>query len=115
VTVIENGHANYGWADYCNNHLGPELKEMKNVKYGLSDIEVNTSGHLAWTRFKYSIAADFRERHIEGGGMGTAGKSCIGIRATRAGWLRPALRKRTESELCCAFVPTIQANGLLHD
>jgi hypothetical protein len=25
-----------------------------------------------WATFKYSIAADFRERHIEGGGMGTA-------------------------------------------
>ncbi len=72
VTVIENGHANYGWADYRDNHLGPELREMKNVRYALSDIKVNTSGHLAWATFKYSIAADFRERHIEGGGMGTA-------------------------------------------
>lgn len=72
VTVIENGHANYGWADYRDNHLGPELKEMKNVKYALSDIKVHTSDHLAWATFKYSIAADFRERHIEGGGMGTA-------------------------------------------
>lgn len=72
VTVIENGHANYGWADYRDNHLGPELREMKNVRYALSDIKVNTSGHLAWATFKYTIAADFRERHIEGGGMGTA-------------------------------------------
>jgi len=72
VTVIENGHANYGWADYRDNHLGPELKEMKNVKYALSDIRVNTSGHLAWATFKYSITADFKERHIEGGGLGTA-------------------------------------------
>jgi SnoaL-like domain len=45
---------------------------MKNVKYALSDIKVNTSGHLAWATFKYSITADFRERHIEGGWMGTA-------------------------------------------
>ncbi len=72
VTVIENGHANYGWADYRDNHLGPEMKGMKNVKYALSDIRVNTSGHLAWATFKYSITADFRERHIESGGMGTA-------------------------------------------
>ena len=72
VTVIENGHANYGWADYRDNHLGPELKEMKNVKFALSDVKINTSGHLAWATFKYTITADFKERHIESGGMGTA-------------------------------------------
>jgi hypothetical protein len=36
----------------------------------------------------------------------TAGKSWIGIRAARASRLRLALRKRTESELGCAFFPT---------
>ncbi len=72
VTVIENGHANYGWADYRDHHLGPELKEMKNVKYALTDIKVNTSGHLAWATFKYTISADLKERHVEGGGLGTA-------------------------------------------
>ncbi|MBL8166572.1 MAG: nuclear transport factor 2 family protein [Acidobacteria bacterium] len=72
VTVIENGHANYGWADYRDHHLGPELKEMKNVKYSLTDIKVNLSGHTAWATFKYTIAADLKERHVEGGGLGTA-------------------------------------------
>lgn len=72
VTVIENGHANYGWADYRDHHLGPELKEMKNVKYALTDIKVNQSAHSAWATFKYTIAADLKERHVEGGGMGTA-------------------------------------------
>lgn len=28
VTVFESGHANYGWNDYRNTHLGPELKEF---------------------------------------------------------------------------------------
>lgn len=72
VTVIENGHANYGWADYRDHHLGPELKEMKNVKYALTDIKVNLSGHSAWATFKYTIAADLKERRVEGGGLGTA-------------------------------------------
>lgn len=72
VTVIENGHANYGWADYRDHHLGPELKEMKNVKYALTDIKVNLSGHSAWATFKYTIAADLKDRHVEGGGLGTA-------------------------------------------
>lgn len=72
VTVIENGHANYGWADYRDHHLGPELKEMKNVKYALTDIKVNLAGHAAWATFKYTIVADLKERRVEGGGLGTA-------------------------------------------
>src|SRR5262247_3128324 len=36
VVVFENGYANYGWADYRDHHLAPELAEMKNVKYHLS-------------------------------------------------------------------------------
>ena len=27
VTVFENGHANYGWLDYRNNHLAQEMSE----------------------------------------------------------------------------------------
>jgi hypothetical protein len=27
LTVFEQGHANYGWADYRDNHLGPEMRE----------------------------------------------------------------------------------------
>jgi hypothetical protein len=50
--LVKNGRVNYGWADYRDNHLGPELREMKDVKYALSDIKVNTSGHLAWATFK---------------------------------------------------------------
>lgn len=33
VTVFESGYANYGWNDYRNTHLAPELKEFKNTKY----------------------------------------------------------------------------------
>jgi ketosteroid isomerase-like protein len=72
VTVFESGHANYGWADYRDNHLGPEMKEMKNTKYTLSDIRVKVSGNTAWGTFKYAIAADVGTRHVEGSGLGTA-------------------------------------------
>lgn len=30
------------------------------------------SGNTAWATFKYTIAADLKERHVEGGGLGTA-------------------------------------------
>ena len=72
VTVFESGHANYGWADYRDRHLGPEMKEMKNTKYSLSDIRVKVSGNTAWATFKYAISADIGTRHIESGGLGTA-------------------------------------------
>ena len=72
VTVFENGHANYGWADYRNNHLAPEMKEMKNVKYSSSDVKVKIDGKTAWATFKYTISGDSEGKHFDGGGLGTA-------------------------------------------
>ena len=76
LIVFEQGHANYGWKDYRDNHLGPEMAEMKNTKYTLSDIRVHLAGTTAWATFKYAIAADVldngKQRHIDGGGLGTA-------------------------------------------
>src|SRR5215510_9551145 len=76
LTVFESGHANYGWADYRDNHLGPEMKEMKNTKYSFSDIKIHLAGKTAWATFKYTIAADVmsngQPRHVDGAGLGTA-------------------------------------------
>lgn len=72
VIVIENGHANYGWTDYRNNHLAPELKEFKNTKYAFSDLKVKTDGKTAWATFKYTISADIGARRIDSAGLGTA-------------------------------------------
>lgn len=72
VTVFESGHANYGWTDYRNSHLAPELKEFKNTKYSFSDLKVKVDGKTAWATFKYSLAADVGARSIQSGGLGTA-------------------------------------------
>ena len=76
VTVFESGHANYGWKDYRDNHLLPEMSEMKNTKYAFSDMSVHLAGNTAWATMKYTIAADVpdgsKTRHIEGGGLATA-------------------------------------------
>ena len=72
VTFFESGHANYGWTDYSDHHLLPEMKEMKNTKYTLSDIKVKVSGNTAWATFKYAISADIGTRHVDGAGLGTA-------------------------------------------
>jgi hypothetical protein len=76
LTVFEQGHANYGWKDYRDNHLGPEMSKMKNTKYALSNIRIHLAGKTAWATFNYAIAADIAEngkqRHIDGAGLGTA-------------------------------------------
>jgi ketosteroid isomerase-like protein len=72
VTVVENGHANYGWADYRDRHLAPELKEMKNLSYKFSDIKVRLAGGTAWATFRYALAADFKGRRVEANGLATA-------------------------------------------
>lgn len=72
VTVFESGHANYGWTDYRNSHLAPELKEFKNTKYSFSDMKVKVDGKTAWATFKYALVADMGTRKIQSGGLGTA-------------------------------------------
>lgn len=72
VTVFESGHANYGWNDYRNTHLAPELKEFKNTKYSFSDLKVKVDGKTAWATFKYTLAAEMGTRKVESGGLGTA-------------------------------------------
>jgi ketosteroid isomerase-like protein len=76
LTIFENGHANYGWADYRDHHLVPEMGEMKNTKYAFSDIEIHLAGKTAWATLKYTISADVMDngkpRHVDGSGLGTA-------------------------------------------
>jgi len=72
VTVFESGHANYGWTDYRNSHLAPELKEFKKTKYAFSDMKVKVDGKTAWATFKYTLAAEMGTRKVESGGLGTA-------------------------------------------
>src|SRR5882762_10968717 len=76
LTIFESGHANYGWADYRDHHLVPEMGDMKNTKYAFSDIKIHLAGKTAWATLKYTISADVmdngKQRHVEGGGLGPA-------------------------------------------
>ena len=76
LTIFESGHANYGWADYRDHHLVPEMGEMKNTKYAFSDVRVHLAGKTAWATLKYTISADVpdngKTRHVDGDGLGTA-------------------------------------------
>lgn len=98
VTVFESGHANYGWADYRDHHLVPEMAEMKNTKYVLTDIKVRASGNTAWAIFKYTISADVKEngkeRHVDGAGLGTAVLEKRGERWQIVHWHSSAPRRK---------------------
>ena len=72
VTVFENGYANYGWSDYRDHHLKPEVEEMKNVAYRLTDIKPRVAGEIAWATFKYTITAEYQGKKVDGAGLGTA-------------------------------------------
>ncbi|MEO7672448.1 MAG: nuclear transport factor 2 family protein [Pyrinomonadaceae bacterium] len=94
VTVFESGHANYGWNDYRNTHLGPELKEFKNTKYAFSDMKVKTSGNLAFATFKYTLSADMGTRHVDSGGLGTAVLEKLGGKWRIVHWHSSAPRRQ---------------------
>ena len=72
LTVVEGAGINRGWADYRDNHLGPELKEMKNFRYRPFEIVARVSGDLAWAMFRYALAAEMEGRSIDMVGRGTA-------------------------------------------
>ena len=72
LTVVEGAGINRGWADYRDNHLGPELKEMKNLRYRPFEIEARVSGDVAWAMFRYALAADMEGRPVDVLGRGTA-------------------------------------------
>ena len=56
LTVFEGGYVNRGWVDYRDNHLKPELNELKDVKYSLSNIEPHVDGSIGWATFEYTIS-----------------------------------------------------------
>ena len=72
LTIFEGAGVNRGWADYRDHHLGPELKEMKNLQYQPADLEVHVDGGTAWVLFRYALKADMNGRAADVFGRGTA-------------------------------------------
>src|SRR2546428_5770053 len=72
VTVFENGRANYGWTDFREHHLKPELAHVNNLRYQLSDIKTKVSGMTAWATFKFSMTSQSEGGTRERNGVGTA-------------------------------------------
>lgn len=72
VRVLEGAGVNTGWIDYRDNHLGPELAEMKNLAYRHFEIEPQVRGNVAWAPFRYELGVDGAEGRVEVEGRGTA-------------------------------------------
>lgn len=71
LTYVEGAGINRGWADYRDNHLGPELKEIQSFRYRPFEITVRTSGNLAWATFRYALAGELPQQKLDHVGRGT--------------------------------------------
>ncbi len=71
-TMFEGGHINWGWADYRDHHLGPELERFLSIQYAYQDIRAHVMGDMAYATLKYRIAIKMAEREGEGEGLATA-------------------------------------------
>lgn len=97
VTVFEGGYANYGWKDYRDNHLAPEMKEMKNTKYEYSDIKAKVAGNMAYATMKYTISGDIGTKHVDGAGLATAVLEKTNGKWKIVHWHSSALRRAASS------------------
>lgn len=72
VTIFEGGGVNRGWADYRNNHLGPELKAFEGLQFSHSNTVVRMLGpNAAYVTSDYAIKAKLKDRDVDSGGLET--------------------------------------------
>jgi ketosteroid isomerase-like protein len=74
VTIYEGGSINVGWADYRDNHLGPELEEMASPRLTHSNVQLHpldAGGSAAYVTSEYRLQARMKDRDIDAGGLET--------------------------------------------
>jgi ketosteroid isomerase-like protein len=74
VTIFEGGGVNIGWADYRDNHIGPELKEFEAPRFSHQNIAVHQlsrNGDAAYVTSEYALKARVKGRDIDSGGLET--------------------------------------------
>mgnify|MGYP002623342787 FL=1 len=71
VHIIEGAGVNHGWSDYRDHHLAPELEVFEDFSYRWFSIEPVVEGDAAWAAFRYELAADTPDGHVEVEGRGT--------------------------------------------
>lgn len=71
ATVAEGGSFNYGWAEFRDHHLRPEMEAMKKVKFPLENIKVHVKGNLAWATYSYRMSGEYKARPFDSAGAAT--------------------------------------------
>ncbi len=73
VTIFEGGHVNNGWVDYRDNHLGPEGKEMEELRFSHAEVVPHVlADGSAYVTGEYSLATKIEGRAIESEGARNA-------------------------------------------
>jgi ketosteroid isomerase-like protein len=72
VTIFEGGHVNTGWPDYRDNHLGPELKEMANLRFAHVEVVPHLlSDGVAYVTAEYRLKATVAGKAVDAEGLET--------------------------------------------
>ena len=74
VTIYEGGSINTGWADYRDNHLGPELQEMESPRLTHTNVQLHpldAGGSAAYVTSEYRLQARMQGRDVDAGGLET--------------------------------------------
>ena len=72
VTIFEGGYVNTGWPDYRDNHLGPELKEMADLRFAHVDVVPHVlSDAVAYVTAEYRLKATIEGKVVESDGLET--------------------------------------------
>ena len=80
IHIIEGAGVNHGWADYRDNHLGPELEHAEEFAIRYFAVEPQVRNDVAWASFRYELAAVMSGSQLEMEGRGTA------VLERREGW-----------------------------
>src|SRR5215203_1266776 len=72
LTIIEGASINRGWKDFWEHHLGPELKDMKDLQFRASDVEVMVKSNMAYAIFRFTKKYQAPTRAVDNVGRGTA-------------------------------------------
>jgi uncharacterized protein (TIGR02246 family) len=83
VTIFEGGHVNTGWADYRDNHLGPELKGMADLHFAHVEVATNVlSDAVAYVTAEYRLKATVKGKAVESEGLETL----VLVKGSEGGW-----------------------------
>lgn len=68
-SVIESGHANWGWVDYRDHHLKHELAGMKITDHKRTNLRIVAGPDMALVTFEFRLQGTYKERAFDMSGM----------------------------------------------